>query len=216
MWFAWSANTPSGPSPTGTVAGVCPQPEVTCALQVAPLNTETVLSPKLVTYTVSVCWSIAIPLGRFPTVIVGQGPCAARDVLRLAVTRVDHRDRVPDGVRSVRVEAVRHVDRVRARIDRERRRAVADRRRPHQRGSNPNGAPGIRLLSGLLWAPWTPTRAASGFPAECGHAHGCATRTGGAEASRPTDVPDAGLATGARMAATLIAARRAGLGSTSG
>ena len=34
----------TGTTPTGTVAGVCPQSEVFSALQVAPLNTETVLS----------------------------------------------------------------------------------------------------------------------------------------------------------------------------
>ena len=40
----------------------------------APLNTETLLPTALPTYTVSVCWSIAIPVGSFPTVIVGHGP----------------------------------------------------------------------------------------------------------------------------------------------
>src|SRR5690348_5039820 len=64
----------TGAIPTGTVAGVCPQPDAFSALQVAPLNTETVLSLMLETYTVSVDSSIAIPLGRFPTVIVGHGP----------------------------------------------------------------------------------------------------------------------------------------------
>jgi hypothetical protein len=49
VWLAGSAKMPSGPTPTGTVAGVCPQPEVTSALQVAPLNTETVLAPVSVT-----------------------------------------------------------------------------------------------------------------------------------------------------------------------
>jgi len=65
---------PSGARPTGTVAGFCPQPVVTSALQVAPLNTETALPPVSVTYTVPVAWSMVIVLGRFPTVIVGQGP----------------------------------------------------------------------------------------------------------------------------------------------
>src|SRR5450755_2474180 len=49
VWLVGSANSPSGSSPTGTVAGVCRQPEVFSALQVAPLNTETVLSWTLVT-----------------------------------------------------------------------------------------------------------------------------------------------------------------------
>ena len=74
VWLAGSAKIPIGPEPTGTVAGVCPQPHGCSPLHVAPLNTDTVLSPKLVTYTVSVCSSIAMPLGRFPTVIVGHGP----------------------------------------------------------------------------------------------------------------------------------------------
>ena len=74
VWLAGSAKSPSGPEPTGTVTGVCPEAKRSSALHVAPLNTDTVLSPKLVTYTVSVCSSIAIPLGRFPTVIVGHGP----------------------------------------------------------------------------------------------------------------------------------------------
>ena len=64
----------SGCRPTGTVAGFCSQPEVTSALQVAPLNTETVLSPVSATYTVPVVWSMAIMLGSFPTLIVGHGP----------------------------------------------------------------------------------------------------------------------------------------------
>jgi hypothetical protein len=49
VWLAGSLNSASGPGPTGTVAGFCPQPEVSTALQVAPLNTETVLSPLLAT-----------------------------------------------------------------------------------------------------------------------------------------------------------------------
>ena len=44
------------------------------ALQVAPLNTDTVLSPSLSTDTVSVAWSTATLLGRWPTVTVGHGP----------------------------------------------------------------------------------------------------------------------------------------------
>jgi hypothetical protein len=74
VWFTGSSNTPSGPRPTGTLAGLCPQPDASVALQVAPLNTETLLSLTLATYTVSVRWSTAIPLGSFPTVIVGHGP----------------------------------------------------------------------------------------------------------------------------------------------
>src|ERR1700691_2226204 len=65
---------PIGPDPTGTVAGVCPQPDLACALQIAPLNTETLLSLLLVTWTVSVARSTAIALGPFPTVTVGHGP----------------------------------------------------------------------------------------------------------------------------------------------
>src|SRR6516225_10170065 len=65
---------PIGVEPTGTVAGVCPQPEAFWPLQVAPLNTDTVLSRMLATYTVSVFSSIVTALGRFPTVIVGHGP----------------------------------------------------------------------------------------------------------------------------------------------
>jgi hypothetical protein len=49
VWLAGSAKMPIGCGPTGTVAGVCPQPEVSSALQVAPLNTETVLAPVSVT-----------------------------------------------------------------------------------------------------------------------------------------------------------------------
>src|SRR5215467_4026477 len=79
VWLAESARAVIGPAPTGTCGGVCPQPEVTVALQVAPLTTESVLAPPLATYTVSVLTSIAIPVGvslavPFPTVMVGQGP----------------------------------------------------------------------------------------------------------------------------------------------
>ena len=49
VWLAGSSNRANGAGPTGTVAGFCPQPEVFSALQVAPLNTDTALSPKSVT-----------------------------------------------------------------------------------------------------------------------------------------------------------------------
>ena len=44
------------------------------ALQVAPLNTDTVSSLLLSTYTVSVAASTAMVLGSWPTVMVGHGP----------------------------------------------------------------------------------------------------------------------------------------------
>ena len=56
------------------VGGRLAAPRGTRALQVAPLNTATVLSPNIVTYTVSVAWSTAMLDGRLPTVIVGHGP----------------------------------------------------------------------------------------------------------------------------------------------
>ena len=76
VWLAGSAKGAMGcdPGVRGTATGVTPQPEGCSPLHVAPLNTDTVPSPKLVTYTVSVFSSIAMPLGRFPTVIVGHGP----------------------------------------------------------------------------------------------------------------------------------------------
>ncbi len=77
MRLASSEKIPSGPNPTGTVAGVWSHPVVLVALQVAPLKTDTMPGPSfspLLTYTVSVRPSIAIPLGRFPTLIVGHGP----------------------------------------------------------------------------------------------------------------------------------------------
>src|ERR1700677_2580029 len=53
---SWSMAMATGTGPTWTVLSTCPQPEVTCALQVAPSSTATVsLPPKtMVTYTVSV------------------------------------------------------------------------------------------------------------------------------------------------------------------
>ena len=76
VWLAGSANMPIGAEPDvrDTVAGVCPQPVVFSPLHVAPLNTDTVPSSKLAAYTWSVRASIAIALGRFPTVSVGHGP----------------------------------------------------------------------------------------------------------------------------------------------
>src|SRR5450755_3372692 len=65
---------PNGPSPTGTCAGVWPHPHVIRPLQVAPLKTATLLSPRIVTYTVSVAWSTATDDGRLPTLTVGHGP----------------------------------------------------------------------------------------------------------------------------------------------
>ena len=44
------------------------------ALQVAPLNTATMLLLEIVTYTVSVAWSTAMVDGRSPTLTVGHGP----------------------------------------------------------------------------------------------------------------------------------------------
>ena len=49
VWLAGSTYRPIGYSPTGTVAGVCPHPDVFIALHVAPLNTDTASSPTLVT-----------------------------------------------------------------------------------------------------------------------------------------------------------------------
>src|SRR6516165_2877862 len=51
---AWLIASPAGPFPTAMAAGFWPHPEVTWALQVAPLITETVLEtvlplPRLVT-----------------------------------------------------------------------------------------------------------------------------------------------------------------------
>ena len=74
VWFASSAKIPNGPGPTRTCAGAWRHPRVTRLLQVAPLNTATVLSPEIVTYTVSVAWSTAIVDGRLPTFTVGHGP----------------------------------------------------------------------------------------------------------------------------------------------
>src|SRR5215469_319869 len=74
VWFASSATIPNGPEPTWTWAGARRHPQVTWLLQVAPLNTATVLLPRIVTYTVSVAWSTATPAGRFPTLTVGHGP----------------------------------------------------------------------------------------------------------------------------------------------
>lgn len=79
VWLTGSATGATGPSPTGTEAGACLHPDVTVALHVAPLTTDTVLTPELVTYTVSVCSSTAIPLGwssgvSLPTVMAGHGP----------------------------------------------------------------------------------------------------------------------------------------------
>ncbi|MGO9879809.1 MAG: hypothetical protein ACLPSM_10730 [Acidimicrobiales bacterium] len=45
VWLAGSSKIATGGPPTGTIAGVCPQPALVSALQVAPLNTATVLSP---------------------------------------------------------------------------------------------------------------------------------------------------------------------------
>src|SRR5689334_5024057 len=42
VWVAWFTAIPAGPVLTVTVAGGWPQPEVTVALQVAPLITDTV------------------------------------------------------------------------------------------------------------------------------------------------------------------------------
>jgi hypothetical protein len=93
VWFAGSANRPSGFRPTGTLAGFCPHPDAWVALHVAPLNTETLLSPTLATYTVSVCSSTAIPLGSFPTLIVGHGPLH-RETSRASQRRVSITDTV--------------------------------------------------------------------------------------------------------------------------
>jgi hypothetical protein len=81
VWLASSAKIPNGPGPTRTWAGGWAQPEVSRALQVAPLNTATVLVPSTVTYTVSVAWSTVMVDGRLPTVTVGHGP-AHRDAFR--------------------------------------------------------------------------------------------------------------------------------------
>ena len=55
--LAGSKAIPAGLKPTVTVGGVCPHPVVVVALQVAPLNTETVLGlPGLVG---QLCGSVA-------------------------------------------------------------------------------------------------------------------------------------------------------------
>ena len=55
--LAGSKEIPAGLKPTVTVGGVCPHPVVVVALQVAPLNTETVLGlPGLVG---QLCGSVA-------------------------------------------------------------------------------------------------------------------------------------------------------------
>ena len=52
--LAGSSKIATGPGPDyGTIAGVCPQPALVSALQVAPLNTATVLSFESATYSVS-------------------------------------------------------------------------------------------------------------------------------------------------------------------
>jgi hypothetical protein len=74
VWLRWSAKIPSGVDPTATLTGVCPQPELTRALQLDPSITATELSSRVVTYTVCVARSTAIAPGGSPTVIVGHGP----------------------------------------------------------------------------------------------------------------------------------------------
>src|ERR1700727_2014129 len=54
---AWSTAASTGPGPTVTAGGACPQPEAMVALQVAVLITETVLSLPFPTYAVWVAWS---------------------------------------------------------------------------------------------------------------------------------------------------------------
>lgn len=64
VWLSGSAKIPIGPAPTGTIAGACVQPVWSIASHVAPLKTDT--PPPLVTYTLSVCSSIAIVLRSGP------------------------------------------------------------------------------------------------------------------------------------------------------
>src|SRR5215469_9297197 len=77
---------PYGPGPTRTWAGGLRHPQVTRPLQVAPLNTATVLSALTVTYTVSVARSTAMLDGRLPTLTVGHGP-RHRDTSRASQRR---------------------------------------------------------------------------------------------------------------------------------
>src|SRR3954469_14823802 len=74
VWSLWSAKIPSGAGPTATLTGICPQPELTRALQLDPSTTATALSYTVVTYTVCVAASTATALGRPSTVIAGHGP----------------------------------------------------------------------------------------------------------------------------------------------
>ena len=79
VWLSGSAKIWTGKAPTGTVAGICPQPAWSSALQVAPLNTATCVVVR-VRY-VEACRSagrsrrarISVGIG-FPTVSVGHGP----------------------------------------------------------------------------------------------------------------------------------------------
>ena len=57
-----------------TVAGVCPQPDVSVALQVAPLITETVSPPPFPTYTVSVAGSTTMPAAPGAASVAGVCP----------------------------------------------------------------------------------------------------------------------------------------------
>src|SRR6516225_7652512 len=81
VFVTGSTATASPKAPTAAVAGFCPHPEVSLALHVAPLMTDTVLSPALATYTVLVAWSTASPRGILPTLITGD-LCAHPDTLR--------------------------------------------------------------------------------------------------------------------------------------
>ena len=162
VWLAGSAKMPErrrrrpGPSPASARS-----PRCSSALQVAPLNTETVLSPTLVTYTVSVCSSIGDRRsGRFPTVIVGHGPLQRETSWarqwRVSITEtVFPADRV-----AVVVVAVGDVDRV------GRRRSSASATGPLPTGADPtsadpkpspprrsNAAANPRCFPSLAWEP---------------------------------------------------------------
>ena len=152
-------------SPTGTVAGAWSQPEITCALQVAPLKTATVLSTESAhVERVGLPGrprSRRISVGSVPTLIVGHGPLHRETSIGLAVAPVDHRDRVA-AVRcwAVVVEAVRDIDRVRRRVDRRGRpgRGRPERSRPGPSRTNRTG------LSHPTVRPGSPQPAGSHTP----------------------------------------------------
>src|SRR6516165_9571212 len=67
VWVLWFRAMASGARPVLIVAGVCPHPEASAALQAAALITDTVPLPPFATYTVCVAGSVITPVGLAPT-----------------------------------------------------------------------------------------------------------------------------------------------------